>query len=124
VTPGALNSGPYMPLVRKYYMIGKVMDLYPRDRLFIIPVLLKLLYLGRLGLYDLVATHALSNVRHARVSGTLGIDMAVLAWDIILPGMDDVAELYRLRRGSPYQVGIADLPTHQKGYTGDYNTYD
>jgi len=124
VTLGTLKSGPNMSLMRIYYVIGQVMHLYPRNRLFIVPVLLKLLYLRRLGLYDAVATHALSDVRHARVSGTLGVDMTVLTGDIVLPGMDDMAELYRLGRGPPNQVGITDLPTHQKGYTGDYNTYD
>lgn len=61
----ALQPGLYMPLVREVNIVRQIMNLDPRDRLFLIPIGGKLLYERRIGLYYLMAAHATLHVRHA-----------------------------------------------------------
>lgn len=119
MTLGALKPCLYMPFMRIINVIGQVMHLYPRNWLFIVPVLLKLLYLRGIGLDDIMATHAFPDIGHTGVSGTLGVDMAVLTRNLIYSCVDDVAELDRLSRSPAGKIGVTDLPTHNKGCAGN-----
>ena len=92
------ETGLYMPLVREVNKVGDVVYLYPRYRLTIFPVGGQLHDLGTLADAGqrVVTAHAFADAWYAGDGRPVGVDMATLARNLVVRGMNCVAEFDRL----------------------------
>ncbi len=100
VTFLALETGLDMPFVREVNKVGNIVYFDPRYRLAIFPVggqLDNLRTFANAG-YRVVAAHALADTRYAGDGCPVGINMAVLARNLVVRGVYRVAEFDRLNR--------------------------
>jgi len=90
----ARKTGLYMPLVREVNKVGDIVYLDPRYRLTIFPVDGQLHDLGTLADAGqrVVTAHAFADAWYAGDGCPVGIDMATLARDLVIRGMNCVAE--------------------------------
>lgn len=118
------TAGLYVSLVRKIYIVREVMDFFPRYGGLCIPVLRKLFYLRALRLYDLMTPHAPLHVGDSRDPGPVDINMAVLAFNGIIPCVNLVAEIDGLHGGKVREKGVINAITYCKGNKKDNYRYD
>lgn len=124
VAVAALTPRLYVSFMGEINKVGEVVHLHPRHGLFFVPVCRKLLYLWRIGLYNLMATQAPLNIRSPRDPRPVDIDMAVHAGYGIVPRVYLVAEVNGLHRGEVRKKGGVYAVTHAKGYNEDNGRYD
>lgn len=120
----ALAARLYVPFMRKIDKIREIMHLFPRHGFFFVPVRGEFFYLGRIGLYNLMASHAPLHIRGTRDPRPVDIDMAVHAGYGIIPGVYLVAEVDGLHGGKIRQEGGVYAVANTKGYKEDNGRYD
>ncbi len=104
-----------VPLMRKVNIVGKIVNFYPRYRFTIFPVggqLQNLRTITNTG-YGFVTPHALANAGYAGNRCFVGIDVAVLARNLIVRGMYPVTEFDWLNRTAVRKI-LAVYPCADK----------
>jgi len=104
-----------VPLMCKVNKVGKVVNFYPRYWFTIFPVggqLQNLRAIANTG-YGLVTPHALANAGYAGNRCFVGIDVAVLARNLIVRGMYRVTEFDWLNRAAVRKI-LAVYPCADK----------
>ena len=102
VTFLAREAGLDMPFVREVNKVGNIVYFDPRYRLAIFPVggqLHNFRTFANAG-HRVVTPHAFADARHAGDRCSVGINMAVLARNLIVRGMYRMAERDRLNRAA------------------------
>jgi len=96
----ALDARPDVPFMRKVNKVGKIVNFNPRYRFTIFPVGGQFQDLRPIAdaAYRVVTSHALVDTGYARNRRLVGIDVAVLARNLVVRGMNRVTELDWLNR--------------------------
>ena len=104
-----------VPLMCKVNIVGKIVNFYPRYRFTIFPVggqFQNLRTIANTG-YGRVTPHALANAGYAGNRCFVGIDVAVLARNLIVRGMNRVTEFDWLNRTAVRKI-LAVYPCADK----------
>ncbi len=100
------------------------MHLYPGYRLLPVPIRSDFFYERRIGLYDLVATHAPFYAGNPGNPALFGVYVAIQAWDFVVPCVYLMAELYRLFRRKVRKESGVDPVADNEGSCSDNPDYD
>ena len=99
--------------------VGHVVDLDPRNRFTILPILENFQDLGFVPRDDLMTTDALVDARDARRRRLVRVHMTVQAFNPILTDMNAMAEINGLYRGLIGVISGVDPPAEQESYEAD-----
>ncbi len=110
-----------MPFMREMHKIRHVIHLDPWNRLLISVILGDLYDLGRVGGNRYVTAHAFFDRGYARRWRPGGINMAVLARNFVIPGMNFMTEFDRLHRTGVIIIGAIYPDSRDKTGQTDKN---